>query len=159
MLTLGFGQTAALRSSSGTSQLSTRCTKLKLTHYLIITKLIRFFFRILFVQSPLSLCLFTSAFYTEPRLSVNVNCSSITLLYEAEGFPEAEVRWLGEQGEVLSDHTELSNDTGGAGGAVGLYRLKSSHVSSSSSPMVTFTLKNQLLHQDLRRPVSITYGN
>ncbi|MCJ8731022.1 hypothetical protein PDJAM_G00191290 [Pangasius djambal] len=41
---------------------------------------------------------------------------------------------------------------------MGLYYLKSSYVSLSSSLNVTFTLKNQLLNQDLLRPVSITYG-
>ncbi|MCJ8731021.1 hypothetical protein PDJAM_G00191270 [Pangasius djambal] len=99
------------------------------------------------------------AFYTEPRLSVNVSSSNVTLLYESEGFPKPEVRWFGEHGEVLSDHTELKADAAGADGAMGLYYLKSSYVSLSSSLNVTFTLKNQLLNQDLLRPVSITYGN
>lgn len=103
--------------------------------------------------------MFTLAFYTEPRLSINVSCSTITLLYDAEGFPKPEVGWFGEHGEVLSDHTELIGDTGGAGGAVGLYHLKSSYVSHNSSLNVTFMLKNQLLNQDLLRPISITYGN
>ncbi|KAB5582147.1 hypothetical protein PHYPO_G00183850 [Pangasianodon hypophthalmus] len=98
------------------------------------------------------------AFYTEPRLSVNVSCSSVTLLYEAEGFPKPEVRWFGEHGEVLSDHTEFREDAAGADGPMGLYYLKSSYVSPSSSLNVAFTLKNQLLNQDLLRPVSITYG-
>ncbi|XP_053476122.1 CD276 antigen-like [Ictalurus furcatus] len=98
------------------------------------------------------------AFYTEPRLSVNSNCSTVTLLYEAEGFPKPEVGWFGEDGAVLSHHTELSDDADRAGGPVGLYYLKSSHVSQSSSLNVTFTLKNQLLDQNLFKPVSITYG-
>ncbi|XP_047010403.1 CD276 antigen isoform X2 [Ictalurus punctatus] len=98
------------------------------------------------------------AFYTEPRLSVKTNCSTVTLLYEAEGFPKPEVGWFGEDGAVLSHHTELSVDADGAGRPVGLYYLKSSHVSQSSSLNVTFTLKNQLLDQNLFKPVSITYG-
>ncbi|KAF4089890.1 hypothetical protein AMELA_G00043370 [Ameiurus melas] len=98
------------------------------------------------------------AFYTEPRLSVNMNGSTVTLLYEAEGFPKPEVGWFGEDGEVLGHHTELTDDADGPGGTVGLYYLKSSHVSQSSSLNVTFTLKNQLLDQNLLKPVNITYG-
>ncbi|KAF7710815.1 hypothetical protein HF521_009687 [Silurus meridionalis] len=84
------------------------------------------------------------AFYTEPRLSISRSGSTIKLLYEAEGFPKPEVKWFGENGEVLSDHTQFSEE--------------SSYVSLSPSLNVTFTLKNQLLNQNLLRPVSIVYG-
>ncbi|XP_027023496.2 CD276 antigen [Tachysurus fulvidraco] len=94
------------------------------------------------------------AFYTEPRLSINMNCSNITLLYETEGYPEPEVGWFGENDEVLSNHSDLSDE---AKGTTGLYYLKSYFVSSSSSLNVTFRLKNQLLNQVLHRPVNITY--
>lgn len=87
-----------------------------------------------------------------------MSCSGITLTYEAEGFPMPEVRWFGEDGKLLTDHSELSEDSDGPHGTVALYRLKSSHVSSGSSLKVVFTLKNRLLNQDLFRPVSITYG-
>ncbi|KAK3554643.1 hypothetical protein QTP70_030008 [Hemibagrus guttatus] len=96
-------------------------------------------------------------FYTEPRLIINRNCSGITLLYESEGFPKPEVGWFGEHAEVLSGHTDLSDDADGAGGVVGLYYVKSRYVSTSPSLNVTFKLKNQLLNQVLHRPISITY--
>ncbi|XP_060781198.1 CD276 antigen [Neoarius graeffei] len=95
------------------------------------------------------------AFYTEPRLSVNMSGSTMTLLYETEGFPKPEVMWFGEHGEILSGHTEFIDDADGAGGAVGLYYLKSSYTSQNSSLNVTFMLKNQLLNQHLLRPVNI----
>ncbi|XP_060727655.1 CD276 antigen [Tachysurus vachellii] len=95
------------------------------------------------------------AFYTEPRLSISMNCSSITLLYEAEGYPEPEVGWFGEHDEVLSNHIDLIDK---AKGTTGLYYLKSYFVSPSPSLNVTFRLKNHLLNQVLHRPVSITYG-
>ncbi|GAA6086909.1 CD276 antigen [Tachysurus ichikawai] len=95
------------------------------------------------------------AFYTEPRLSINMNCSNITLLFEAEGYPEPEVKWFGEHNEVLSNHIDLKDE---AEGMTGLYYLKSYFVSPSLSLNVTFRLTNQLLNQVLHRPVSITYG-
>ncbi|KAI5611712.1 hypothetical protein C0J50_1353 [Silurus asotus] len=98
------------------------------------------------------------AFYTEPRLSISRSGSTIKLLYEAEGFPKPEVKWFGENGEVLRDHTQFSEEVDGVGRAVGLYHVKSSYVSLSPSLNVTFTLKNQLLNQNLLRPISIIYG-
>ncbi|KAF5892724.1 antigen like protein, partial [Clarias magur] len=96
-------------------------------------------------------------FYKEPQLSINANCSGVTLHYETEGFPKPEIRWFGEDGETLSVHTELREETDGPDGPVGLYHLKSSYATLSSSLNVTFTLKNQLLNQNLLRPVRITY--
>ncbi|KAG7334488.1 hypothetical protein KOW79_002895 [Hemibagrus wyckioides] len=96
-------------------------------------------------------------FYTEPRLSISRNCSGITLHYESEGFPKPEVGWFGEHDEVLSNHTDLSDDADEPGGVVGLYYVKSCYVSPSLSLNVTFKLKNQLLNQVLQRPISITY--
>ncbi|XP_072532819.1 CD276 antigen-like [Salminus brasiliensis] len=96
------------------------------------------------------------AFYTEPRLSIIANCSNVTVWYEAEGFPKPEVSWLGDQGQNLNHHTEL---TEGQDGAIGLYYLKSSYVAQSPALSVTFTLKNPLLNQRLQRSVNLTYGD
>ncbi|KAM9477465.1 CD276 antigen-like [Clarias gariepinus] len=97
------------------------------------------------------------AFYKEPQLRINANCSGVTLHYETEGFPKPEIGWFGAHGEDLSGHTEFREDTDGPDGPVALYYLKSSYVSPSSPLNVTFTLKNQLLNQNLTRPVRITY--
>ncbi|KAI4905018.1 hypothetical protein NFI96_020173, partial [Prochilodus magdalenae] len=95
------------------------------------------------------------AFYTEPRLSLIFSCSNVTVRYEAEGFPEPEVRWFGDQGQNLSHHTELRTSPDEP---AGLYYLRSSYVAQIPALNVTFTLTNQLLRQHLRRPVNITYG-
>ncbi|XP_066535924.1 CD276 antigen [Hoplias malabaricus] len=94
------------------------------------------------------------AFYTEPRLSIKSSTNKVTMLYEAEGFPKPEVRWLGEQGEILSANTELLE---GTNGEEGLYFLRSSYVASSPVFNITFILKNQLLNQDLQIPVCFSH--
>ncbi|KAL6488042.1 hypothetical protein MHYP_G00046680 [Metynnis hypsauchen] len=95
------------------------------------------------------------AFYTEPRLSISFSCSNMTVCYEAEGFPKPEVRWLGDQGQILTHQTEITESPDGGSG---LYRLKSSYVTQSPALNVTFTLMNQRLNQHLQRPVSLAYG-
>ncbi|XP_017573699.1 CD276 antigen-like [Pygocentrus nattereri] len=95
------------------------------------------------------------AFYTEPRLSISFNCSSITVHYEAEGFPKPEVKWLGDQGQNLTHQTEVTESPDGGSG---LYHLKSSLVMQSPALNVTFILMNQRLNQHLQRPVSLAYG-
>ncbi|KAF4089945.1 hypothetical protein AMELA_G00044060 [Ameiurus melas] len=95
------------------------------------------------------------AFYTEPRLTINVNSSDVLLQYETEGFPAPVVIWKGEDGENLTDHmkTSVQSDE-----EMGLYYIKSSYTAPNAPLSLTFTLENHLLHQYLQRPVSYTGG-
>lgn len=99
--------------------------------------------------------LLSEALYTEPRLSISFNATKVTMQYEAEGFPEPEVRWLGEMGQNLSHTTEYSR---GVDKEVGLYYLKSSHEAKTPTLKITFILKNQLLNQDLQRLVIFSHA-
>ncbi|KAF7710878.1 hypothetical protein HF521_009750 [Silurus meridionalis] len=93
------------------------------------------------------------AFYTEPRLTISVDSSDISVQYETEGFPAPEVMWKGEHGENLSNQTTTSmqSDAG-----MGLYYIKSSYTAPNKPLNFTFILKNQLLQQHLQRPVIIS---
>ncbi|XP_076831474.1 CD276 antigen isoform X2 [Brachyhypopomus gauderio] len=93
-----------------------------------------------------------AAFYTEPRLSINVHSTNVTMRYEAEGFPEPDVRWVGEGGDDLQHHEEISSRE------LGLFHLMSSYIADGHSVNVTFILENQLLNQDLRRPVNFNFS-
>ncbi|XP_051946635.1 CD276 antigen isoform X1 [Xyrauchen texanus] len=92
------------------------------------------------------------ALYSEPRLSIHVNSTTVTVQFETEGFPKPEVSWLGEQGQYLNHHLELYDQT-----EDGLYSMKSSYEVQKPVVNVTFTLKNHLLNQNLQRPVIISY--
>ncbi|KAK9964275.1 hypothetical protein ABG768_005465 [Culter alburnus] len=92
------------------------------------------------------------ALYSEPRLSIHVNSSALTVQFETEGFPKPEVIWLGEHGQNLSYHLELHDQT-----EDGLYFIKSSYEAQKPAVNVTFTLKNHLLNQNLQRPVCLSY--
>ncbi|XP_048061384.1 CD276 antigen-like isoform X2 [Megalobrama amblycephala] len=72
--------------------------------------------------------------------------------FETEGFPKPEVIWLGEHGQNLSYHLELHDQT-----EDGLYFIKSSYEAQKPAVNVTFTLKNNLLNQNLQRPVILSY--
>ncbi|XP_067277263.1 V-set domain-containing T-cell activation inhibitor 1-like [Pseudorasbora parva] len=91
------------------------------------------------------------ALYSEPRLSIHVNSSALTVQFETEGFPEPEVIWLDEHGQSL-DQLELRNQT-----EDGLYFVKSSYEAQKPVVNVTFTLKNPLLNQNLQRLVFLRY--
>ncbi|KAK2897059.1 hypothetical protein Q8A67_011547 [Cirrhinus molitorella] len=96
-----------------------------------------------------------AAFYSEPRLSILLKSTNVTVQYEMEGYPRPEVMWLGSAGQNLTDHLEVSSASDG-----GLYYLKSSYVTQSPAINVTFTLKNPAVHQDLQRHVNLSYdGN
>ncbi|KAL7889331.1 hypothetical protein AOLI_G00015890 [Acnodon oligacanthus] len=95
-------------------------------------------------------------FYTEPRLSISFSSKKVSVQYEAEGFPKPDVSWLGEQGQNLNHHTEVLESVDGD---IGLYHLKSSYEANTPALNVTFVLKNELLHQDLQRPVSFSYAD
>ncbi|XP_051504389.1 CD276 antigen-like [Myxocyprinus asiaticus] len=94
------------------------------------------------------------ALYSEPRLSIHVNSQTVTVQFETEGFPKPEVSWLGEQGQNLSHHLELYDQT-----EDGLYSMKSSYEVQKPAIKVTFMLKNHLLSQNLQRPVKISYDD
>ncbi|XP_030628198.1 CD276 antigen [Chanos chanos] len=94
------------------------------------------------------------AFYSEPRLSIAVNNTSVTLQYETEGFPEPEVRWLGEMGQNLSHRTELTPLMNRSG----LFSLRSRFEGPAPQLNVTFILTNHLLKQVLKRPVYYDNG-
>ncbi|CAM4726175.1 unnamed protein product [Leuciscus chuanchicus] len=93
------------------------------------------------------------ALYSEPRLSIHVNSSALTVQFETEGFPKPEVIWLDEDGQNLSYHLELHDQKEN-----GLYLVKSSYEAQKPAVNVTFTLKNHLLNQNLQRPVFLSYG-
>ncbi|XP_042593425.1 CD276 antigen-like [Cyprinus carpio] len=95
------------------------------------------------------------ASYSEPRLSILLKSTNVTVQYEMEGYPKPEVMWLGSEGQNLTGDLEVSPASDG-----GLYYLKSSYVTQSPVFSVTFTLKNPAAHQELQRHVNLTYdGN
>ncbi|XP_051773500.1 CD276 antigen-like isoform X2 [Ctenopharyngodon idella] len=93
------------------------------------------------------------AFYSEPRLSIHANSTTVMVQFETEGFPKPEVIWLDEHGQSLIHHLELHDQT-----EDGLYLVKSSYEAQKPVVNVTFTLKNHLLNQKLQRPVIFSYG-
>ncbi|XP_016144310.1 CD276 antigen-like [Sinocyclocheilus grahami] len=96
-----------------------------------------------------------AAFISEPRLSILLKSTDVTVRYETEGYPRPEVMWLGSEGQNLTDDLEVSSASDG-----GLYYLKSSYVTQSPVFNVTFSLKNPVSHQELQRHVNISYdGN
>lgn len=99
------------------------------------------------------MCFVSSAFYSEPRLSILLKSTDVTVQYETEGYPRPEVMWLGSEGQNLTDHLEVSSVSDG-----GLYYLKSSYVTQSPEFNVTFTLKNPAAHQEVQRHVNLSYG-
>lgn len=99
------------------------------------------------------MCFVSSAFYSEPRLSILIKSTDVTVQYEMEGYPRPEVMWLGSEGQNLTDDLEVSSASDG-----GLYYLKSSYVTQSPVFNVTFTLKTPAAHPELQRHVNISYG-
>uniref|UniRef100_A0A672P2D1 Si:dkey-71p21.13 n=1 Tax=Sinocyclocheilus grahami TaxID=75366 RepID=A0A672P2D1_SINGR len=94
------------------------------------------------------------AFYSEPRLSIHVNSTTITVQFETEGFPKPEVIWLDEYGQSLIHHLELHDQT-----EDGLYLVRSRYEAQKPAVNVIFTLKNHLLNQNLERPVIYDAGD
>ncbi|XP_059421969.1 V-set domain-containing T-cell activation inhibitor 1-like isoform X3 [Carassius carassius] len=92
------------------------------------------------------------ALYSEPRLSIHVNSSTLKVQFETEGFPKPEVIWLGEHDQNLSYNLEIHGQT-----EDGLYFIKS--ICEAQKPVIniSFTLKNPLLNQNLQRPVVLSY--
>ncbi|XP_056106576.1 V-set domain-containing T-cell activation inhibitor 1 [Rhinichthys klamathensis goyatoka] len=93
-----------------------------------------------------------AAFFSEPRLSIHLKSSDVTVQYEMESYPRPEILWQGSGGQNLTNHQEVSSASDG-----GLYYLKSSYVSQKSAFNVTFTLINPAAHQELQRHVILSY--
>ncbi|XP_059373260.1 uncharacterized protein LOC132110564 isoform X3 [Carassius carassius] len=92
------------------------------------------------------------ALYSEPRLNIYVNSTTVTVEFETEGFPKPEVIWLGENNQNLTYHLEIHDQT-----EDGLYYIKSSYEAQKPVVNVTFTLKNHLLNQNLQRTVCLSF--
>ncbi|XP_062850982.1 CD276 antigen-like isoform X2 [Trichomycterus rosablanca] len=92
------------------------------------------------------------AFYTEPRLSISVNSLTVIVHFETEGYPKPEVTWLGEHGQILNNQTEITERP------EGLFYVNSSCVVEQPALNLSFTLKNQMLNQELHRSLNIQSG-
>ncbi|XP_056327599.1 V-set domain-containing T-cell activation inhibitor 1 isoform X2 [Danio aesculapii] len=95
-----------------------------------------------------------AAIYSEPRLSIHLKSSNVTVQYETEGYPQPEVMWFNSGGQNLTNHQEISSASD-----EGLYYLKSSYVSQNPELNITFTLKNPAAHQELQRHLILNYEN
>ncbi|KAJ8387513.1 hypothetical protein AAFF_G00156140 [Aldrovandia affinis] len=94
-----------------------------------------------------------AAFYTEPRLTVQVHCSNVSFRYESKGYPEPEVWWIDSEGRNLSHHTEVSSSKEDDGL---LFLQTNLELDRSIGANLTFTLKNRLINQVIERPVSFS---
>ncbi|XP_021336571.2 V-set domain-containing T-cell activation inhibitor 1 [Danio rerio] len=99
-----------------------------------------------------TLQLIYAAPYSEPRLSIHLKSSNVTVQYETEGFPKPEVLWLNSGGQNLTNHQEVSNTS-----EEGLYYLKSSYVTKNPAINITFMLKNTVAHQELQRHLILNF--
>ncbi|KAL4629490.1 CD276 antigen-like [Arapaima gigas] len=91
-----------------------------------------------------------AAFYTEPRLTIQMEHSKVTLRYESEGYPAPEVHWVDPEGQNLLYSTNVFQPNGGSK----LFSLQSDLVLEPQQKVnYTFTLKNSLLGQVIERPV------
>ncbi|KAJ8334694.1 hypothetical protein SKAU_G00403330 [Synaphobranchus kaupii] len=94
-----------------------------------------------------------AAFYTEPRLTVQVHPTKISFLYESKGYPEPEVWWVDPEGQNLSHKTEFSPSEGDGG----LFFLRTHlELDYQNAENYTFTLRNRLINQVIERPVSFS---
>lgn len=55
----------------------------------------------------LVLCLQSAAFYSEPQLLIEVGLHNTSVQFETEGFPKAEIQWLGPQKQELEHQSEF----------------------------------------------------
>ena len=101
-----------------------------------------------------SVCV-SPALYSEPRLSIQVNGSSVSVVYETEGYPEAQVQWEDSAGQQLVHQTQVSPLQ------EGLLFLRTQIVPLENSKHtfnLTFILKNQHVQQTLERVVTLNHG-
>ncbi|KAG5856034.1 hypothetical protein ANANG_G00003580 [Anguilla anguilla] len=94
-----------------------------------------------------------AAFYTEPKLNIQVHPSNISLQYQSEGYPAPQVQWTDSAGCNLTAREELSGP-----GEDGLLSLRTSVTLKDPGPGVnlSFTLRNAALGQVLERPVCLS---
>ncbi|XP_035286557.1 CD276 antigen-like isoform X2 [Anguilla anguilla] len=94
-----------------------------------------------------------AAFYTEPRLNIQVHPSNISLQYQSEGYPAPQVQWADSTGRNLTAREELSGP-----GEDGLLSLRTSVTLKDPGPGVnlSFTLRNAALGQVLERSVCLS---
>uniref|UniRef100_A0A674D9T4 Ig-like domain-containing protein n=1 Tax=Salmo trutta TaxID=8032 RepID=A0A674D9T4_SALTR len=96
-----------------------------------------------------------AAFYTEPHLTVQAQHSYMTFLYETDGYPEPEVRWLDPHGHNLTHNISVTQSSRAPGL---LLSLRTQLVMQAGGAVnFTFSLKNQLLEQVMER--SLSYEN
>ncbi|XP_063040648.1 CD276 antigen-like isoform X2 [Engraulis encrasicolus] len=95
-----------------------------------------------------------AAFYTEPQLSIEVGLHNTSVQFETQGFPKAEIQWLGPQDQELQ-HVANFTENGD-----GLFHLSTSYVlrEHGANASLTLRLSNPPLHQVLMRHVSISKG-
>lgn len=97
-----------------------------------------------------------AAFYSEPRLNIEVNLTHVSVVYETEGYPKAEVSWKDAAGQQLPHHTSFSPS------GKGLFSLRTKFVppdKSNNTLNLTFTLTNRHVEQVLTRVVCFNKGN
>ncbi|XP_023996908.1 CD276 antigen [Salvelinus sp. IW2-2015] len=93
-----------------------------------------------------------AAFYTEPHLTVQAQHSYMTFLYETEGYPEPEVRWLDLNGHNLTHNISVTQSSRAPGL---LLSLRTQLVMQAGGAVnYTFSLRNQLLEQVMERSLS-----
>ncbi|XP_055749263.1 CD276 antigen-like [Salvelinus fontinalis] len=93
-----------------------------------------------------------AAFYTEPHLTVQAQHSYMTFLYETEGYPEPEVRWLDPNGHNLTHNISVTQSSRAPGL---LLSLRTQLVMQAGGAVnYTFSLRNQLLEQVMERSLS-----
>ncbi|XP_046873150.1 CD276 antigen-like isoform X2 [Hypomesus transpacificus] len=96
-----------------------------------------------------------AALYSEPRLSIQVNWTSVSVVYETEGYPEAQVQWEDSAGQQLVHQTQVSTLQ------EGLVFLRTQIVpldNSKNTFNLTFILKNQNIKQILKRVVILNHA-
>ncbi|XP_045556017.1 CD276 antigen homolog isoform X2 [Salmo salar] len=93
-----------------------------------------------------------AAFYTEPHLTVQAQHSYMTFLYETDGYPEPEVRWLDPHGHNLTHNISVTQSSRAPGL---LLSLRTQLVMQAGGAVnFTFSLRNQVLEQVMERSLS-----
>ncbi|XP_062378448.1 CD276 antigen-like [Sardina pilchardus] len=94
-----------------------------------------------------------AAFYSEPQLSIEVGLHNSSVHFETEGFPKAEVQWLGSQEQELEHQSEFKYGDG-------LFYLTSSYVvQNHDRTNISLRLSNQLLDQVLVRRIHFSQAH
>ncbi|XP_031436359.1 CD276 antigen-like [Clupea harengus] len=94
-----------------------------------------------------------AAYYSEPQLSIEVGLHNTSVRFESDGFPKAEVQWLGPQEQELEHQSEFIYRNG-------VFYLRTFYVVQDQgvNASLTFRLSNHLLDQLLVRRVHFSQG-